>query len=169
MPYDQAAGIFLLISWGVVWYFFFAVYSSPKGGEGVFNRLFAYSAYVTLVLVALWAALAWSGVGVWHIASNSRTFLILCATGLVMTLLGQICLILSRKSLRFLSSSEVFFSLSKRKTEGVLYRYLKHPMYVGLLLALAGSSLLLLNAVALAFVLIVLGPILIVRARLDHI
>lgn len=79
-----------------------------------------------------------------------------------MTVIGQYLMCVSRRALS-LSNYEVLTKLASTKVSNGVYRYLSHPMYVGLVLALCGSALVLGNRAALG-VLLLLIPLLALRA-----
>ena len=110
----------------------------------------------------------WSGVGVWPSASPSAwPTLAAVVVGASCVLAGQVLTVLSRRSLQMLTNAGIFFTLNTVKVTSSVYRYSKHPMYVGLWLALLGSSLVLCNGAAVGIVLALITPALVVRASLE--
>jgi protein-S-isoprenylcysteine O-methyltransferase Ste14 len=70
----------------------------------------------------------------------------------------------------FFSLRRVFAVLPKKQkaVKSGLYRYFKHPMYIGIWLTFFGLSLANQSLPSLMFLLIILSPILFVRARLEE-
>ena len=172
MLYEECAGTVLLLMWSMCWYFFFFVYTS-RGQErdvahpvSTLSSRFRYSAYATFTCIAAWVVCMFGtdGAGVSHTHATQ----VIAAFGFAGVIVGQVLLVLSRRSLRFLSNREVLCTISTVKVTGGLFRYVKHPMYAGLFLALMGSSLALLNIYAAFVVLILIAPMLALRARLER-
>ncbi len=79
------------------------------------------------------------------------------STGLTIVIIGMAFMLISRWQLRSLSNKDVFFSINNTKlvTDG-LYRYMKHPMYMGLLMIFLGSIVIYKNPLSLIFFLAIL-------------
>ena len=85
--------------------------------------------------------------------------------GGLLTVFGQYLMSMARRELP-LSNYDVLMRIATTRVESGVYRYLSHPMYVGLLLALAGSSLLFGNGAAF-MMLFILTPLLFLRAVIE--
>lgn len=77
---------------------------------------------------------------------------ILLFTGLLFIIIGMILMLVSRWQLRNLNNKEVFFSVndSVLVTDGI-YRYMDHPMYIGLVMIFFGSFIIYKNLLSLIF------------------
>lgn len=122
---------------------------------------FRRSSYVVAVLLAVWSILAWSytRTGLTHVEIVLSAALTLC---------GQILMVEARRALP-LSNHDLFYKVSAATTRKGIYARIGHPMYVGLIVALIGSSLLLSNIPALNMAVFVLAPVLWLRTRLERI
>lgn len=122
---------------------------------------FRRSSYLTIVLLLLWSVLAWSytRTGLTHIEILLSAALTLC---------GQILMVEARRALP-LSNHDLFYKVSNATARKGLYAWVGHPMYVALIVALIGSSLLLSNIPALNLVVFVIAPILWLRTRLERV
>lgn len=85
-------------------------------------------------------------------------------TGLTMALAGILMWIRSYKSLG--GAFGVLPRTQKRVTKGI-YKYLKHPMYVGIILTYLGLSFAGGSTYAFWFTLLLLTPLLIIRAHFE--
>lgn len=97
----------------------------------------------------------------WGLAPHRFATPLLVGGG-VLTLLGQSIMCAARRALP-LSNRDVLMRLSPLSVRTGVYKYISHPMYAGLVLALCGSALVLGNKSALGAVL-VLVPLLALRA-----
>lgn len=88
------------------------------------------------------------------------------ALGALLVLVGQWLMCAARRELP-LSNFSVVGRISTNKVRRGIYRYLSHPMYVGLVFALTGSSLVFGNKIAF-LILLVLVPLLAVRAVIEN-
>lgn len=86
-------------------------------------------------------------------------------TGLIVSLVGIGIWIFS-----YISLGKSFGVLPKRQKRvvGGIYRYLKHPMYVGIILTFVGLATANGSRLGLGFSLLVLLPILVIRAYLEE-
>lgn len=84
--------------------------------------------------------------------------------GIPISIVGIIIWILSYFHLG--KSFGVLPQKQKRVTKG-LYRYVKHPMYIGIFLTFLGLSLVKLSALGLIFLFLIITPILILRAKFE--
>lgn len=140
--------ILLLVSWLICWYFFFVRYAQ-RGGDARGSVRFVITTSMTVAALGAWSVVMW--VLPPHTVASA---LVVIAAELV--LVGQWLMVASRKALP-LSNYEVLMQLSQKRIRTGVYKHLAHPMYVGLMLALLGSSLLLGNALALEWVLVIGG------------
>jgi len=97
----------------------------------------------------------------WGLPSNMLAPPLLFFGG-VLTVFGQWIMCAARRALP-LSNRDVLMNLSSLSVRTGVYKSISHPMYVGLVLALCGSALVLGNKPALGTVL-VLVPFLALRA-----
>ncbi len=100
----------------------------------------------------------------WGLPPRTPSALLLLAGGFA-TVLGQWLMCAARRALP-LSNYDVLMRVAAARVRSGVYRYLAHPMYAGLLLALAGSSVALGNKAAL-LVLLILAPLLALRAVIE--
>jgi protein-S-isoprenylcysteine O-methyltransferase Ste14 len=88
--------------------------------------------------------------------------------GLILVVAGQALMIWSRMSLSHLSNKGFLSELSVERTRRGPYARMRHPMYTGLVTALAGSAIVTSDARAQIFLIAVIMPIIIVRARMER-
>lgn len=159
--------VFTSCTWLVIWLHSFKMDKSIKGKLPVDARLvffsstliFLISIFYTLMYVQISFALS----GLFNLP-HSSFFGILFS--LASTVFGAYLVIESRLELSNLTSKEIIFSLNTKQVKTGIYRYMNHPMYVGIMLILIGS---LINLPSLINVLIFI-PILIclyAKARIE--
>jgi protein-S-isoprenylcysteine O-methyltransferase Ste14 len=85
-------------------------------------------------------------------------------TGLIISFTG---LILWISSMIELGSSFGVLPRKQKKTKTGIYRYLNHPMYIGISMTMLGISLANGSLQGLIFTLMILVPILIIRSRME--
>lgn len=176
MHYHELAGSLLFLAWGICWYFLFFTHNqrgraakAPVKNTQIVSASFACSTYATFALIALWSLSMWWGLDTrYDLPPEYPAAKIIIALGVLAVLAGQVLLVSSRRSLSFLTNMQLLFTLSPMRVEKALYRYIKHPMYAGLYLALCGSSVVLLNGAAAVIAAVLIGPMLIIRARLER-
>lgn len=151
-------GVFLLIDWLIVWKLFFHEQTTSVEVHAV--RRFTDSSYTTIAILALWSLLAW-------LYARQGLLPIEIVLSAALTLSGQLLMVLARRRLP-LSNYDLFFRVSDSMTRGGIYAWVGHPMYIGLVVALIGSSLLLKNIPALYVAVFVVIPTLWFRARAEH-
>jgi protein-S-isoprenylcysteine O-methyltransferase Ste14 len=137
--------LFLLVSWGACWYFFLFRYAKGPFISARFSRQFALTTYGVFWLLILWSFLMWS-VPPRFVSAQVVFVAVACV------LAGQWLMCAARKALP-LSNKDVVLGIATQKVSTGPYRYMSHPMYAGLLLALFGSSLLFFNPAALLLLL----------------
>lgn len=151
-------GFLLLISWIITWMFFFHDRTTSVEVREV--ERFRHSSYLVLVLLLVWSIFAWiyTRVGITQIE---------IALSAALTVCGQILMVEARHRLP-LSNHDLFYKVSTATTRGGVYAWVGHPMYIGLVAALVGSSLLLMNIPALYMAVFVIAPALWFRTRLER-
>jgi len=158
---DQAI---ILALWIVSWTLLFLV---PVGGkdkkgtqpsEGVTRQStpFKALAVATIISIFIFYTLLWTS------ASEAGSLY-----GLILVVAGQALMVWSRMSLSHLSNRGFLSELSVEKTRRGPYARMRHPMYTGLVTALAGSAIVTLDMRAQIFLIAVIMPIIIVRARME--
>lgn len=152
-----AIGVALFASWLICWFFFFG--SAQKTTHHTkTNALFAYSTGLVAVLLVVWIYCMWFEpprlVPVW-----------LLALGALMVVSGQWIMCQARKELP-MSTYHMIMRISGGRIRKGLYAHLAHPMYIGLVLALLGSAIVLGNRGATG-VLLILVPVLLLRAWIE--
>ena len=134
-------GAILGISWLIAWYLFFVHYARPRSGARG-SVVFTLTSIATATMLVMWTASIWllppQTIEPWE---EVASILLLWA--------GLYVWVMARRALP-LSNTEVIFRLSHKQVKSGVYTYLSHPMYVGLVCALAGSSWLLGNGPAFA-------------------
>ena len=152
--------LFLMGVWSTVWFSFIILGRHGKRRLPVHPALVRYSSAV-FVSLSIFYWLAFSDIG----ASDTNVFNYFFSNGAVrsagilLSILGATCMGLSRWYLRELTLAEVLFAKSESNVSIGLYRYFKHPMYLGLSLILVGSYVLYPNILTLPSVAIVLFSI----------
>lgn len=150
-------GVSLLLDWLLFWYFFFFRFRQTRTSAPVRQSArFRRTAPLIFAALGTWMFAAW----VHAMPAPVPEFLL----GGLLLLAGQGMMLASRHALRFLSNYDLLFSLCERHISSGVYRYNPHPMYVGLFLALVGSSLLLGSLLSLFVAVLCVGPILVLRA-----
>lgn len=155
------SAIFLMIVWAVVWIFFFAIGQRTQRRLPLHRHLVRYSSAV-FVCITLFYFVMFGGL--WSLAEHVNSGLLneffssggVRLLGILLAIFGAGMLVLSRYQLRELTLEELFFSKSELLIHNGLYRYFKHPMYLGIFLALAGSLMLYPNILALIFMMLTL-------------
>ena len=75
-------------------------------------------------------------------------------------------MVLSRRALK-LSNKDMLFRIAREHTRSGPYRYFRHPMYGGLITALLGSVLLFGSILAFEFLVLIVLPLTLWRARIE--
>lgn len=142
------SALFLMGLWTITWSFFALVGKNAKQRFPLQQQLVRYSTAVFISMTFFyWAAFSETGSLAGYLSgSNLRNDI-----GIYVAALGAIIMILSRLELRELTVAEVVFAKCEVLVSTGLYRYFKHPMYLGLLLILSGSFVLYPNFIALFF------------------
>lgn len=123
--------------------------------------------YLTAVVLVLWSALLWSGAGATVPQSERVWFAGECA-GFVLVGAGQWLMVRARAALKALSNYDLLFGIAQRYVSDGPYRSLRHPMYVGLGMALLGSTLVMWSSFGMLVLVFGIAPLLIWRARLER-
>ncbi|HEY4500831.1 MAG TPA: methyltransferase [Candidatus Paceibacterota bacterium] len=142
----NAFALFIMVVWVAVWISFLFAGRHTKRRLPFHPHLVRYSNAVFL-LVTLFYLAAFSGVGnlFEHIQDGVRFF------GALVSIFGAGMLIVARYHLRGLTLGEVFFAKSESHIRDGLYRYFRHPMYIGLSLILIGSLIIYPNILSAFF------------------
>lgn len=141
----ESASITLMSLWVVVWIALFFV--SGKRGEDVSSRDSLLKRYSLSIVVLLFIFYFLSFAKVGEVSSFSETggFIDLLRGSAVrfgafaLAYIGALMMIAARWELRALSLGEMLFSNSTRLVESGIYRYCKHPMYVGMFLMIISA------------------------------
>jgi protein-S-isoprenylcysteine O-methyltransferase Ste14 len=159
MLYGDMAWPPLLLSWMVFWYFFFHAQQSvhKETKTSLFFSLLTYAVFVSVGLLHLL---------VFATAVFSFSFA-QELTGFILLWLGQGLMLFARHSLYFLSNRQVLFEISTRHVSAGPYLYFHHPMYVGLLVALAATCFMFNSIWGFAFLLFCVLPLFVVRAWIE--
>lgn len=151
----EASAIFLMAVWAVVWCSFVFVGRNAKQRFATHALLSRYSSSV-FVSITFFYWLAFSDVGnlAGYLGGNNPLIDFLSESGVrfagaCLVLLGAVSMMLSRWELRELTLTEVLFAKCEEQVHVGVYRYFKHPMYLGLFLMLSGSLILYPNLFAL--------------------
>lgn len=140
--------IFLMSLWAIVWLFFISLAQNAKRKLPLHRHLVWYSTAV-FISITFFYWVTFSGVG--SLTGYLSMSNLLSNTGVFLSVLGATSMILSRWGLRELTVAEVVFARCESRISTGLYRYFKHPMYLGLFLVLLGSFILYPNFFALFF------------------
>lgn len=140
--------LFLMGLWITIWFFFVVVGRNTNRRLPLQQHLVRYSTAVFISTTFFyWTAFSETGSLAGHLSRSN----LLNDIGIYISALGAILMILSRLDLRELTVAEVVFSKCEVRVTTGMYRYFKHPMYLGLLLMLTGSSILYPNFIAIFF------------------
>jgi protein-S-isoprenylcysteine O-methyltransferase Ste14 len=159
---DQAI---ILALWLVSWTLLFLVPvgrrtpEATRATEGTTKRSTPFKALAVAAIVSIFIfyTLLWTSV------SEAGSLY-----GLILVVAGQALMIWSRMSLFHLSNRGLLSELSVERTRRGPYARMRHPMYTGLVTALAGSAIVTPDMRAQIFLIAVIMPIIIVRARMER-
>lgn len=140
--------VFLMSLWAIVWLFFIVLGQNAKRKLPLHHHLVWYSTAVFISITFFYWAI-FSDIG--SLTGYLSVSNLLNDTGVFLSVLGAISMILSRWGLRELTVGEVVFARCESRISTGVYRYFKHPMYLGLFLILLGSFVLYPNFFALFF------------------
>ncbi|MFH1187014.1 MAG: methyltransferase [Candidatus Levyibacteriota bacterium] len=128
----------------------------------IFNWKLVLSFYITLFIPLLY----FINIALAYFFPNSiKSSIEFSIIGLFLAIIGLFIWILSYFHLG--KSFGVLPQKQKRITKG-LYKYLNHPMYVGVFLTFLGLSLTNRSSAGLIFLFFVTTPVLIIRAKLEN-
>lgn len=146
MNFLNDSALFLMAVWAVVWIFFLSVGRHTKRRLSLHPNLVRYSNAIFLFVTLFYFA-AFSGVGSFFgYAQDGVHFF-----GALVSIFGAGMLIIARCQLDELTLGEVFFAKSESHISDGLYRYFRHPMYIGISLILIGSLIIYPNILAAFF------------------
>lgn len=141
----DVGALFLMTFWASIWgVFIFSGRHSPRILP-LNQHLVRYSTGLFFTITFFYTLL-FTGVGAYEIFSNSDAQFLL---GVAISGIGAMGMMLSRWYLRDLTLAEVIFAKNESTIHVGPYRYMRHPMYIGLSLILAGSLILYPNFYAL--------------------
>lgn len=154
----ETPAIFLMVLWAVVWCSFVFVGRHAKRRFAPHTLLSRYSSGVFISITFFyWVAFSDIGNLAGYLDGNNPLtgFLsesIVRFVGAFLVLLGAVSMVLSRWELRELTLTEVLFAKCEKQVHAGVYRYFRHPMYLGLFLILSGSIILHPNLFALLLI-----------------
>ena len=144
----DVSALFLMSVWSVIWFFFVLLGQGASRRFPINSRLVRYSSAV-FITITLFYWIAFSGVGLPLDLFEKGTALtqllsndVLRIFGALLVLSGAGIMVSARWGLRELTLTEMIFSICEFRRKTGLYRYITHPMYLGMFLVLIGSLVL---------------------------
>lgn len=155
---------YLIMSFWTIFFFIFLGLSSFKRKQIVVkkellsvNKNIAILTKTIFIVGTLFYFISFFGVGELKLSYLGNAKNIFLPIGLFFIVIGMVFMLISRWQLRDLSNEEMFFSINNSYlvTNG-LYRYMKHPMYVGLIMIFLGSLVIYQNLISLVLFFVIL-------------
>lgn len=154
----ETPAIFLMSVWAVVWCSFIIVRRHAKRKFITHALLVRYSSGV-FISITFFYWIAFSDVGnlAGYLGGNNPLIDFLSSSavrfaGAFLMIFGAASMMFSRWELRELTLTEVLFAKCESPVHTGVYRYFRHPMYLGLFLMLSGSFILYPNLFALLLI-----------------
>ncbi|HEC32975.1 MAG TPA: hypothetical protein ENI63_01795 [Candidatus Kaiserbacteria bacterium] len=169
----EPSSIILMSLWVVVLSSFLLITNKKRENSLYFDtKLRRYFIYIT-VLLFIFYFLSFARVGDISLFPSIDIFRgffnssFVYISAFLLTFLGAFMMIVARWQLHSLSMYEVFFANSQLIIKNGIYRYFKHPMYVGIFLIMIGSLLLYPNVYAF-FIGIVVCILIVKKAQREN-
>lgn len=159
------AGVVGLL-WVFFWILFFVVVPGLSRNSAAAapvsyksNSFFASLTFFVFVSIGVWYWFLWS--------EELPLDMPLVTVGLALVVVGQLLMLWSRAALSRSSNWQILFMLNSKHIHTGAYRYIGHPMYTGLFVALLGSAIAAGSVTGVGLLCVTVCPLLVVRIFLE--
>lgn len=150
-----------------LWAFFFSIFLIlPLFKRGVAktkniylqtNKKLIFFTKIIFISGTMFYFVSFLGIGELKILFLENVRDVLLFAGLLFIIAGMIFMLISRWQLRSLDNREIFSSINNSELviDGI-YRYMNHPMYIGLIMIFFGSFIIYRNLISIIFFFVIL-------------